>query len=74
MDSHITMHNMRDKCIRLVGAFLIGYVFVVHMVIDASGEWNGLFHVIYTACVFSEFLVIFYAYLRSVRTDGQQRW
>lgn len=59
MDSHITMHNMRDKCIRLVGAFLIGYVFVVHMVIDASGEWNGLFHVIYTACVFSEFLVIF---------------
>ena len=70
MDSHITMHNMRDKCIRLVGAFLIGYVFVVHMVIDASGEWNGLFHVIYTACVFSEFLVIFLC-IFTLRAD---RW
>ena len=68
MDAHVSTYNMKEKYIRLAGAFLICYVFVVRMVIDASGEWNGLFHYAYILCVFSELSVVFLC-IFSLRVD-----
>lgn len=42
-----------------IATVLIAYVFVAHMVIDASGEWSGLFHYMNMVRAISEISIIF---------------
>lgn len=49
----------KENWIWRVDAVLIGYMFAVQMVITASGEWNGIFHVLYGICVVAEMIFIF---------------
>ena len=48
----------KENWIWRVDAVLIGYMFAVQMVITASGEWNGIFHVLYGICVVAEMIFI----------------
>ena len=53
------MQIKKENWIWRVDAVLIGYLFAVQMVITASGEWNGIFHVLYVICMVAELIFIF---------------